>query len=259
MDRKKLLETAATAEDRILMSKVIDMFSACENKNIARNTNFLNGHEISVALSVASHFNVKHGLFGGYGEAERMIMLCCPDFLEIEQCVVPICVIKIRTKNQRCLSHRDYMGAILNLGIKREKIGDIVVCDDCAYVVCMEDIAEYIASQVEKVGNCGVEMSVSSFENAEIPPKKFKETEASLGSVRLDSVVGAGMGISRSESSSLVEKGLVSVNWEAKTKCDFRPSEGDVVSVRGSGRLLICRIGGTSKKGRTFVTLRKYI
>lgn len=259
MDRKKLLSMAQNDDDRILISKIYDMFLFSESKNVRKNSQFLNGHEICVAKNVAACFGLCYDFFGGYDEAERRIMVCYPEFLRPEACDIPIKVIKAETKNKKRLSHRDYMGAVLNLGIRREKVGDIVVCDGFGYIVCMEDIAEYIALQVEKIGSCGVNISVSSFDSADIPPKQFKEIEASLSSVRLDTVVGAGFGISRAEAADLVVRELVSVNWETKKKNDFRPQDGDIISVHGHGRIMLYKIGGTSKKGRIFVTIRKFV
>ena len=199
MDRKKLLSMAETDEDKVLISRIIDVFSATTEKNIIRNTVFLNGHEINLAKKVASHFNVPYGFYGGYDEAERRILVCYPDFLYPENDDIPIRVIKACTKNKSRLSHRDYMGAVLNLGIKREKIGDIVVCEDCGYIFCMDDISEYIILQVEKIGNCGVVLTISDFQNVDIPPKQFKEITGSVSSVRLDALVSSATGLSRNE------------------------------------------------------------
>ena len=259
MDRKKLLSMAETDEDKVLISRIIDVFSATTEKNIIRNTVFLNGHEINLAKKVASHFNVPYGFYGGYDEAERRILVCYPDFLYPENDDIPIRVIKACTKNKSRLSHRDYMGAVLNLGIKREKIGDIVVCEDCGYIFCMDDISEYIILQVEKIGNCGVILTISDFQDVDIPPKQFKEITDSVSSVRLDTLVSSATGLSRNEASNLIQKGGVSVNWEIKDKNDFRPEEGDMLSIHGFGRVLLYKIEGNSKKGRTFITLRRYI
>lgn len=259
MDRKKLLNMAENEEDKILISRVIDALSATEEKNIIRNTQFLNGHEINLAKKVADNFGVSYGFYGGYDEAERCMLVCYPDFLYPENGDIPIKVIRAQTKNKSRLSHRDYMGAVLNLGIKREKLGDIVVCDDCGYIFCTDDIADYIVSQIEKIGNCGVVLAVSDFDNVSVPPKQFKEITDSVSSIRLDALVSAAVGISRAEASSLIQKGGVSVNWEVRDKNDFRPEEGDMLSVHGYGRILFYKIGGSSKKGRTFVTLRRFI
>ncbi len=259
MDRKKLLNLGENDEDKILISRIIDAFSTTFEKNIIRNTGFLNGHEINLAKKVAAHFDVSYGFYGGYSEAERCILVCYPDFMHPENEDIPIKVIKACTKNKSRLSHRDYMGAVLNLGIKREKIGDIVVCDDCGYIFCIDDISEYIILQVEKIGNCGVVLTISDFQNVEIPPKQFKEITDSVSSVRLDTLVSSATGLSRNEASNLIQKGGVSVNWEVKDKNDFRPEEGDMLSIHGFGRVLFYKIGGSSKKGRTFITLRRYI
>lgn len=259
MDRKKLLNMAENVDDKILVSKVIDTVSTAMDKKIIRNTQFLNGHEINLAKKVVDCFGVSYGFYGGYEEAERCMLICYPDFLYPENDDIPIKVIKAQTKNKSHLSHRDYMGAVLNLGIKREKIGDIVVCDDCGYIFCTEDIGEYIVSQTEKIGNCGVTLTISDFTNVSVPPKKFKEITDSVNSVRLDAIVSAGTGLSRTEAAALISRGGVRVNWEVKDKNDYRLAEGDMLSIHGHGRVLFYKKGGSSKKGRTFVTLRRYI
>ena len=126
MDRKKLLNLAETDEDKIVVSRIIDVISATEEKNIIRNTQFLNGHEINLAKKVASAFRVSYDFFGGYDEAERCMLVSYPDYLYPADEDIPIKVIRAQTKNKSRLSHRDYMGAVLNLGIKREKIGDFL-------------------------------------------------------------------------------------------------------------------------------------
>ena len=259
MDRKKLLNIAETDDEKILVSRIIDTVSATEEKNILRNTQFLNGREINLAKKVASYFNVSYGFYGGYAEAERCVLVSCPEFVYLEEEDIPIKVIRAKTKNNSRLSHRDYMGAVLNLGIKREKIGDIVVCEDCGYIFCMDDIADYIVSQIEKIGNCGVVLTVSDFNNVSVPPKQFKEITDSVNSIRLDALVSVATGLSRSDAATHIQRGNVSVNWEVKDKIGFKPQEGDVLSVHGYGRILFYKIGGSSKKGRTFITLRRYI
>ena len=259
MDRKKLLNMAENDDDKILISRIIDVLSATEDKNIIRNSQFLNGHEINLAKRAAENFGVSYSFYGGYDEAERCMLVSYPDFWYPEDEDIPIKVIKAQTKNKSRLSHRDYMGAVLNLGIKREKIGDIVVCDDCAYIFCTDDIADYIVSQIEKIGNCGVVLTVSDFKNVSVPPKKFKEITDSVNSIRLDALVSVATGLSRAEASGLIQKGGVCVNWEVRDKNDFRPEEGDMLSVHGHGRILFYKIGGSSKNGRTFVTLRRFI
>lgn len=254
-----MMNMAETDDDKILVSRIIDVLSAVEEKNIVRNSQFLNGHEINLAKKVALEFNVAYDFYGGYNDAERRMIVAYPDYLCPQDEDIPIKVILAKTKSKSRLSHRDYMGAVLNLGIKREKIGDIVVCDDCGYIFCTEDIADYIVSQIEKIGNSGVVLSVCDFNNITVPPKKFKEISDSVSSIRLDALVSVGAGISRADALLLIQRGCVSVNWEIKEKPDFKPCEGDMLSVHGFGRILFYKIGGTSKKGRIFVTLRRFI
>lgn len=259
MDRQILLNFAKNDEDRILISRIIDQFETTINKNIFKYSPFLNGHQVNIAKYVASQYNVKFDFYGGYNEAERKIFVTLPDYIDDAKDLLPLKFIKVELKGDKCLSHRDYTGAVLNLGIKREKIGDIVVYDKGAWIICMEDISGYIVSNVEKIGNCGVVLEVSSADSVEIPPRKFKEITCVCSSVRLDALISGGAGLSRNEAALLIESGMVKVNWETCVKNDFNPREGDILSVQGYGRFLLHQIGGTSKKGRRFVTLRKFV
>ncbi len=259
MDKKKILSLATNDQDKLILSKIIDVAQFATSKNTVKCTNFLNGHQVMLAKKAVLSLGVKYEFFGGYSQSERAVLLCCPDWHEPSFEDYPISIIHIKNKGKTVLSHRDYMGAILNLGINRDKVGDIVVNDSSAYIMCITDIAEYILSNIEKIGRSGVEVTVSATNQITVPPKKFKEIKASVSSVRLDSVVAEAIGVSRNEASTLVENGLVSVNWEVKTKCDFKLTEGDLLSVHGHGRVLFDKIVGTSKKGRIFIELKRYI
>ncbi|MBR0277646.1 MAG: hypothetical protein IJQ50_04210 [Clostridia bacterium] len=259
MDRKKILSAVQNDEDKLVISKIIDTAEFAENKNCVKITGFLNGHQIMLAKKCLSEYEAGYEFYGGYEEFERGILLCYPSYYTPQKEDYPISIIYARAKNGARLSHRDYTGAVLNLGISRDKIGDIVVFDDGAYIVCISNIAEYIVNNINKVGKAGVELSVSDCAGIKVPPRKFKEIKASVSSLRLDSLIAEALGMSRSEASSLITKGDVRVNWEVKCKNDFKPTEGDIFSVHGHGRILLYRIGGLSKKGRIFVTLKRYI
>lgn len=151
------------------------------------------------------------------------------------------------------------MGAILNAGVTRNKVGDIIVLDTRgAEVIVNNDVADFLQMNVSTVRNVSVKMEKISLQDIEIPPKQLKKMQTVESSMRMDAIVSAGFNISRSKLADMSRSGLVYVNYkEVKTPAK-NLSTGDVVSVRGVGKLEIGEFSTTSK-GRYRVEMKKYI
>lgn len=151
------------------------------------------------------------------------------------------------------------MGAILNAGVTRNKVGDIIVLDTRgAEVIVNNDVADFLQMNVSTVRNVSVKMEKISLQDIEIPPKQLKKMQTVESSMRMDAIVSAGFNISRSKLADMSRSGLVYVNYkEVKTPAK-NLNTGDVVSVRGVGKLEIGEFSTTSK-GRYRVEMKKYI
>lgn len=191
--------------------------------------------------------------FGGYGEAERRMI-----GFNAEEKDFPVTAVEITGKRLDGLTHRDYLGALMALGLDRHKLGDIVVSDHGAVVFAAADISDYIVNTLGEVGRSVVQVSIADPEDLDLGAREFKEIKGTVASLRLDSIVSLMAGKGRSAASDLIKMGRVYVNGSAASRTDMKISDGDVITVRGFGKAAV-QIGGLSKKERIFVTLKKYV
>ncbi|MGN1097433.1 MAG: RNA-binding protein [Clostridia bacterium] len=191
-------------------------------------------------------------LFGGYGGAERKV----PGF-NGEEDGFPIMPLEITGKGLEGLTHRDYLGALMGLGIDRHKIGDIIVGEKGAVVFAHSDVGEYIITSLSEVGRCTVHVSEADPYSLDLEPKKFEDIKGTVASLRLDSLVAMLSKKGRSHACELIKAGRVYVNGINVLRTDMKITDGDVITLRGFGKAVV-EIGGLSKKERIFVTLKRY-
>lgn len=242
--------------DDVFIKKMQDVFRLSEKYHTPRFSKFLDGAQQELLRRRGISDGV---LFGGYEGAERCVLGAFPPWQEPENELFPIKALLVKKKYERELSHRDYLGTVLSLGIERNKTGDILVTDSGAYIFVLEDIAEFICDNVSKVSGCGVDISIISTDGIVVPEKKFCKVCVVSASMRLDAVVGAMLRISRNEAKTLILSGKVSVNHIEALNCDFMIKENDLLSVRGFGRAVLSEIGGKTRSDRVHITLKKYI
>lgn len=218
-------------------------------------TGFLNTAEQRLLGTV--HLRVMPMTEGGYPLAERKIAI----FGNEELCgwyeAPPIVCIKISPRSKKFaapLSHRDFLGSLTGLGITRDLLGDIAVSDNEGYLFCLEKAADFITSQLEKVGSTPVEAVLTEVPTAVASPKT-EEVCTTAASDRLDCIICAVYGVSRAEGKESVEREKVSVNSTLCTDPSKRLEKGDVVSVRGKGRFIYKGDTGITKKGRLRVAV----
>ncbi|MCD8037113.1 MAG: YlmH/Sll1252 family protein [Clostridiales bacterium] len=199
--------------------------------------------------------------FGGFAEAERKRIAFFPDYFSEDEIIFPICAVKIthNAKFTSGLSHRDFLGSILGLGLERSRVGDIVVLDDAAYCFAEDDIASYIAANLEKVGRASVKTEIINPSEIVMPEKKMDIKNVTVSSLRADTVFGAVFGKSRSEAQELIRSERASVNWNVINSVSETIDEGDILSLKGSGRGKLVEVGGTTKKGRIVITVGRYV
>lgn len=254
--------TAAMSDsrDKILIARTEDLFRLCEKYACARFSDFLDGGELAVLednFMVPYGFNVKS--FGGYAASERKIIGVFPEWEEPDEKAFPISVLKIESSIGRILTHRDYLGTFMSLGIDRAKTGDIIVDGKTAYAFVCSDIAQYIQSNINKIGNQGVKITISDFDEITVPEAKLQKISTVCASMRLDAVVGAAAGVSRSNAAALVRASKVNVNHRVVEDVSRIIKEGDLLSIRGVGRFIASAVTGETRSGRIHIELLKYV
>lgn len=200
--------------------------------------------------------------FGGLEEAERMMLAFAPNQGTLSHQDFPIIVLKIAPKSKKFgqtdLSHRDYLGSILGLGIERGKIGDILVSEDGAICFAEAEMAGYILTNLDKVSKTAV--TVSKLDKAQVlSPKRTENRRVTVPSMRLDAILADALHLSRGKAQTLITGEKVNVNWSAVTNTSYILKTGDMVSARGFGRFRVGEVGGKTKKDRIGLELEIYI
>ncbi|MEE0059481.1 MAG: YlmH/Sll1252 family protein, partial [Acutalibacteraceae bacterium] len=176
----------------------------------------------------------------------------------IEDYYYPITGISFKYKPEYKLSHRDFLGSLMGLGLKREAIGDILTGDGYTVIFIKDEIKKYVLSQIQKIGSVGV--VTEEWDNYTLPIKnEFENISCTISSARLDNIVSALVGLSREKSATLIKQGLVFVNSVAVDNLSYTIKTGDKISIRGKGKFIVGDFSGLTKKGRLKLTVQKYI
>ncbi|MCL2355766.1 MAG: YlmH/Sll1252 family protein [Defluviitaleaceae bacterium] len=195
---------------------------------------------------------------GGFDDAERTrAIFINPDWGSYEREEI-FAAIKISHRPQDTLGHRDILGALTALGIERETIGDIIVGDNAASFVCLPEISKYIIENFFQAGRVGVSSEIITLDELPVREENLTLKTDTVASLRLDAVMCAAFKLSRTKAGELISAGRVSLRHQICLRPDKDVSENAVISVRGLGRAKLLEIGGTSKKGRTFIKIGLY-
>ncbi|MBO4940723.1 MAG: RNA-binding protein [Clostridia bacterium] len=246
-------------EEKLLIAKAQDTAFLCEKQNCIKATGFLTPSEREIVRKNITKNPVKTCFCGGYEDAERTMFVALPDYLEETDALDLISAIEISGRDVGSLRHPDFLGSLLGLGIKREKIGDIIVLEDRCIVFVAENIGAYIVENLTKVGRHGVKVRLIPNEMLEIPLRKVETMSHTVSALRLDSVVSAATKTSRSIAAGYIAEGRVFVNWMQTENVSLKIKPGDVFSVRGQGRFRLLEEIRETKKGRIGIQIEKFI
>lgn len=244
-------------EEVLFLRHMLDKDKLCHSKNILTSTGFLDTHQQGLVFEHKSEFFCPFVLWGGYEDAERKVLFFLPDYLE-EVPTDEIAVVKADFAKGVKLAHKDFLGSALGLGIKRENTGDILICEDFAQIFILPKLSDFFLTNYTNAGRQSLSCSIISTDEVVLPVQETQLKTVTLASMRGDCIISALFSISRSKATELIEKGRVFVNDMPFLKPDRPLNSGDKVKVTTSGRAIIEEIGGTSRKGRTFVTFKIY-
>lgn len=261
MDKAKLTSHLLNEHEREIGYRVIDAAELAWKTNNPQFTDFYDPHEQKVAKSVLSAFvEVIVLTYGGYRQAERARLVIAPQFYVTEAIPTPIRVLQAEGDFRfSSVSHRDYLGSLVGLGIKREKIGDILVQDTGCQVIVASEIADYLLINWRQVGKVNLKVTEIDPEQLAVEPERVKQIKTTVASLRLDAVAAAGFGVSRTKMAQEIKNEKVKVNWKLVTSPAYELHEGDVISIRGRGRVVVASITGTTKKGRLGLLLERML
>ena len=259
-------------KDALLLEKrFIDLSRTAYQRDIITYSDFLNLNEQNILHTLPKDkLFTRIVSFGGYDAAERQMAAFIPDALYLrwgkkeagpEDIDYPFRALKIAPLNKKFseeLSHRDYLGAVLNLGIERSKTGDILVSGDSALIFVHRDMAAVVSGELTRIRHTSVRADEVPVSEISYQPA-CEEIRGTVASVRLDSLLALAFSSSRTRLTGLIEGAKVYVNGRLVTSNGYQPAEGDVVSVRGMGKFRFEGCGSRTRKNRITVTVSKYI
>lgn len=255
---------ARTDEERFLMRHIEDLAHTAFSRGIARYSGFLSDREQELARAALGRADVQEGwrFDGGWPDAERKVLCLEPEDSYGES---PIrCVrLQCRTLAGAALpAHKDYLGSLMGLELRREALGDIVLPADqpgTAYVFALETAAQLICRELFQAGH--TELTTELLELDEVPEFQAAQREmrsATVSSLRLDAVLSAMLRCSRGQAAELIAAGRVEINHLPAEKPHAPVYEGDVFTVRGKGRFGLTALPGKSKKDRLIIEFFQY-
>ena len=240
--------------DRLFVSKIDDGIYLCEKRRRPYFFSFMTEREQALAENhLRSAGFSSYSFFGGYESAERKVLGLFP----FDEEPFPICGVEFSFRKSDKLGHRDFLGALMSLGVERETVGDILVEDGRCVVFLKEEIKDYVTSQIFKIGNVGVKISDADFSS--LPKGRgFEEKDYTVSSLRLDAVVAAVTGLSREKTKNLILSGSVALNHMDCQNISQSVSERDTLTVRGRGKFVINGVLGETKKHRLRISIIHY-
>ncbi len=251
-------------KDELITARIEDRISQCRDGYYVTSTGFLDTHEQALAIAASRHAaGVRTFMYGGYDEAERRMLVCVPRDLPISdgeavEGLIEVLRVKLPAISRE-LSHRDYLGSLLGLGIERRLTGDILVRSDGADVLIVPGIREFLMSELHRIGPVEVKTEAAAIEDLIVPEARVEYIRDSVSSVRLDSVVSSAFRLSRGKAAEAIRKGLVSLDHAECIKPDASVSEGSSLVLKGKGKAVLEETGGESRKGRIRIVIKRYI
>lgn len=245
-------------EDVNLISNIFNKMQIAEKTNKIIFTNdFLSPIIWNKISNVCENYKIKSFTNGIFKDADRRMLAFSN---QDEPIAYPIKLLKISNNSKfSTLDHKDYLGAIMSLGIKREKLGDLIVQDTICYAPVCSDISSYIINNLSSIGNCPCKISEYNCTVHEIPERKFKEKIIIATSLRLDSMVSAICNVSRNKSVGLISSGKILVNYFQCLKKDKIIKCNDTLTIRGYGKIRVSEIVGSTQKDRLKIAIMQYV
>lgn len=261
MDRRNIEKIAQTHEDKLLLAKIWDKINAGMRRNIPANTAFLSPRELEMAQYL---FGDQPGLFrfGGYPDAQRQILCYLPEYLSFESLYdedSPVVCLRASFYEADDPSHRDFLGALMGIGISRETVGDICIGKESCDFFVTSEIAPYVLQNFLSAGRARLHLQAIPLIQADIPEPEVKQIRDTLASLRLDSVISSGFRIGRNLAVQYISAGKAAIDGLPCEKPDKLINADSSVSVRGLGKIKLVSINGQTKKGRISVVINRYV
>ena len=267
MDKQQILKEYRKQEDKMCLSQILDKIEFSKSKQKIEYTDFLAMYQVALVENFFRKIKFKnYKLYGGYEEAERKVAIIYPEKYDEEMIkknynkILKVVKIILPEEEKGKYSHRNYLGGIVKLGLKREKVGDIVVSKKGAEIITLTEFSKILLQQLP---------SLTRFENSKIIEKEIdkleiqevniEEVKIIVPSLRMDNIVSDLIRTSRNKAVEVIKQERVFVNGQNETKPSKLIKIGDKITVRGKGRFVVKQIEGTTRSGRTVLVIEKFV
>jgi len=251
-------------EDQFMFARILDKLEACEKNHAITFSRFLDERQRTLADKLLKQVDsARYMFFGGYEGALRTVAVFLPDYIEPDQIYEeeysPIACLRASFSDEHKLSHRDFLGSLMGLGIQRDTVGDILPGEGSCDLIVLREIRPFILANLNSAGKAKLKLTAIEPGRLNVPEPGFRMIKDTVASLRLDNIVSAGFSVSRDKASDAIRTGKVAVNHLECAKPDKTLAQGDKISLRGMGKIELCEVGNLTKKGRTVVTIKKYL
>lgn len=244
-------------EEKPFIEKMTEWVALVSKRKIAKCTDFLDPRQVEILTTIANRSTDVHVFFhGGYDGAERVRAWMTVEDEEPTFDQFGLALIQIENRNAfSSLNHRDYLGALLHLGLIRDKFGDVLVRDRDAQIIVHADMVEFALAHLHQVGRSNVLVQQIDFAQLDVPTAALEEKIITVASLRLDAVLAEVLRLARAKVQALIKSGKVKVNWKVEESAAVEIHVHDTLSVRGFGRFVVIRENGRSKKGKIVLAI----
>ena len=267
MNKQDLLNEYKRQEDKMCLSKILDKIEASKTKEKIETTDFLDMYQVALVENFLRKIKFEnYKLYGGYEEAERKVAIIYPDKYDEKMLeknygkILKIVRVLLPEEEYGKFAHRNYLGGIVKLGLNREKVGDILVSDEGADIITVENFANILKEQLPSLTRFeSSNITIEEIQNIKKKEIKIEEVKIIVPSLRLDNIVSDLARTSRSKAVQIIEQERVFINGQNETKPSKQIKLNDIITIRGKGRFVIKSFDGTTRSGRTVVVIEKFV
>lgn len=249
-------------DEKAFVDRAWEWVERAAERHETKRTDFLDPRQAHILFTLANRSSdAQVVLSGGGTQAERQRAIIAPDYKPLEDEDMGIVVLDISSDDRRIseLDHGDYLGALLGLGIKRDKIGDLHVSEEGCHVLIAEEIGDFLIGHMKQAHRIDVNVSVRPLSALREVKSALEEQTLSVASMRLDGVASDVFRLSRTKIIAPIKAGRCRVSWKPVEDPSFQLKAGDVVSMKGFGRFKVLEVEGVSKSGRIRVRVGKFV
>lgn len=267
MDKQKILSDYKKQEDKILLAQILDKIEFSKQRERLEYTDFLDMYQLALVKNFMRKNDFEnYVLYGGFEDSERKVLIIYPERYNMSMIeknyskIIRAIRIELNEEDKGKFSHRNYLGGIVKLGMKREKVGDIIVADDGADILVKEEIAESLKQGLGTLTRFeNARIDIVELDNLKKQEIKLEELNIIVPSLRLDNFVSDLAKTSRNKAVQIIDSERVFINGQNETKPSKQVKMGDVITIRGKGRFVVKEISGTTRSGRNVVKIEKYV